>query len=106
MLRQHIQPTRAQRRGVLRAFGQRGNGRPALHDLEPVGRHQHRAGGLIHAVVGAADPLGQTAGPLGRAHIDHQIHIAPVDPQIERRGADHRAQTPSRHGGFDLAPLA
>ena len=56
-------------------------------------------------VVGAADALQQARGALGRAHIDHQIDIAPVDAEIERGGAHHGAQPAGRHRGLDLAAL-
>ena len=54
----------------------------------------------------AADALGQPAGAFRRADIDDEIDVAPVDAEIERRGADHRAQFAGHHGRFDLAALA
>ena len=55
-----------------------------LQHLEAVGRNQHGTAGLVKAVVGPADALHQAADPLGRADLHHQIHVAPVDPQIQR----------------------
>ena len=60
---------------------------------------------LVHAMVGAADALQQARGALRRADIDDEIDVAPVDAEIERRGADHRAQPAGRHRGLDLAAL-
>ena len=44
--------------------------------------------------------------PFGAPDMDDEIDIAPVDAEIERRGADHGAQLSRRHRRFDLAPLA
>ena len=43
---------------------------------------------------------------LGRADMDHEVDVAPVDAEVERRGADHGAELSRRHRGLDLAPLA
>ena len=32
------------------------------------------------------------ASALGRADLDDEIDVAPIDAEIERRGADHRAK--------------
>ena len=77
----------------------------AFQHLEAIGRHQHRARGFVDAVIGAADPLHQPRGALGRADIDDEIDVAPVDAEIERRGADHAAQFARRHRVLDLAAL-
>ena len=105
MLRQHVERARAQRRRVLRILGDRIDGDAAFQHFETVGRHQHRARGLVEAVVGAADPLHQPRRTLGRADIDDEIDVAPVDAEIERGGADHAAQPPGRHRVLDLAAL-
>ena len=105
VLRQHVQRANAQRRGVLRVFGNRIDRNRALQHLEAIGRHQHRARGFIDAMVGTADPLHQPRGTLRRADIDDEIDIAPVDAEIERRGTDHAAQFPRRHRVLDLAAL-
>ena len=52
--------------------------------LEAVGRRDHGAAGLVEPVVGAADALHQAAHALGRAHLDHEVDVAPVDAEIER----------------------
>ena len=77
----------------------------AFQHLETVGRHQQRARGFVEPVIGAADALHQPRGALGRADIDDEIDIAPVDAEVERRGADHAAQFARRHGVLDLAAL-
>ena len=44
--------------------------------------------------------------PFRRADIDDEIDVAPVDAEIERRGADDRPQAACRHRRFDAAALA
>ena len=66
---------------------------------------EHAARRLVHAVIGAADALQQPRCALGRADIDHEIDVAPVDAEVERRGADHGAQSADRHRLLDLAAL-
>lgn len=56
-------------------------------------------------MVRAPDPLRQSAGALGRADVNNEIDIAPVDAEIERGGCNHCLQFPRRHGAFHLAPL-
>ena len=75
--------------------------RMALQQLEAVGRDQHRLGRRVVAVVRPADPLHQALDVLGRAHLDHQVHVAPVDSEVERAGRDHRAQPPLGHRRLD-----
>ena len=77
----------------------------AFQHLEAVGRHQHGLRRLVEPVVGAADALHQPRRALRRADIDDQIDVAPVDAEIERGRADHRAQLAGRHGVLDLAAL-
>ena len=105
MLRQHVERAGAQRRRVLRVLGDGVDGGAAFQHLEAVGRHQHGLRRLIEPVIGAADALQQPRAALGRADIDDQIDIAPVDAEIERRRAHHRAQFSGHHGVLDLAAL-
>ena len=73
--------------------------------LEPVGGHEHRLRGLVEAVVGAADALGEAARALRRADVDDEIDVAPVDAEIEGRGADDGAELARDHRGLDLPAL-
>ncbi len=54
-------------------------------------------------MIGAADTLDQAAGPFRCADIDDEVHIAPVDAQIQRRGRHHRLERAGRHRRLDLA---
>ena len=49
-------------------------------------------------MVGAPDALHQAGGALRRADIDDEVDVAPVDAEVERRGADHGPELPGRHG--------
>jgi len=73
--------------------------------LEPAGRDQQRPRGLVQPVVGAPDPLHQARGALGGGQLDDQVHVAPVDAEVQGGGADHGPQLAPGHGGLDLAPL-
>ena len=95
MLRQHVERAGAQRRRILRVLGDRVDRDATFQHFEAIGRHQHRARGLIEPVIGAADPLHQPRRALWRADIDDEIDVAPVDAEIERRGAHHAAQRPA-----------
>ena len=59
---------------------------------------------LVEPVVGAADPLQQARAALGRAHLDDEVDVAPVDAEVEAGGRDQPAQLARRHRRLDLAP--
>ena len=105
VLGQHVEAGRPRRIAVELARLDGLERRQGLQHLEAVGRRDHGAARLVEPVVGAADPLHQAAHPLGRAHLDHQVDVAPVDAEIERGGGDHGAQLARRHRRLDLAPL-
>ena len=105
MLRQHVEAGRPRRIAVELARLDRLQCRQRLQHLETVGRRDHGAARLVEPVVGAADALHQAAHALGRAHLDHEIDVAPVDAEVERRGRHHGAQPARRHRRLDLAAL-
>ncbi|MNS93679.1 hypothetical protein D3C72_1278660 [compost metagenome] len=86
-------------------FRHRFHRRLALQHFEPAGGDKNCAGSLVQSMVGPSDPLHQSRGALGGCQLDDQINRAPVDAQIQRRGADHRSQFLARHRGFHLAAL-
>ena len=59
---------------------------------------------LVEPVVGAADPLQQARAALGRAHLDDEVDVAPVDAEVEAGGRDQPAQLARGHRRLDLAP--
>ena len=77
----------------------------AFDHLEAVGRDEKCLGRRVIAVVGAADALDQAFDVLRGADLDHKVHIAPVDPQIEAAGANHGAKLPLGHRLFHRVPL-
>ena len=105
MLRQDVEAAGEELAAVERVLVQRVLGGDALQHLEPVGRDQGGAARLVEPVVGAADPLQQAGGTLGRADLDDEVDVAPVDAEVERGGADHGAQGTGSHRGLDLAAL-
>ena len=105
VLRQNVERPGAQRWRVLRTFGDGIYGDAAFQHFEAIGRHQHRARGLVDTVIGAADPLHQPRRALRRADIDDQIDIAPVDAEVERGGADDALQLACGHRVLDAAAL-
>ena len=105
VLREHVERTDAQWRRILRVLGDSVERGAALEHFETVGRNEHAFRRFVHAVIGAADALENARSAFRRADIDHQIDVAPVDAEIERRGANHSAQPAARHRRFDLAAL-
>ena len=105
MLAQHIK-RRGGGRVIVQLAGMGGLQRgDAFDHLEPVCGHQPRLRGGVIAVIGAANALDQPLYILGRADLQHQIHIAPIDAQIQAARAHNRAQLALGHGGFHFFAL-
>ena len=80
------------------------------HDraLEQVGaelREDAPARDLAHAVAGAADALEPGGDRLGRLDLDHQVHGAHVDAELERRGGHEAGQLARLEQVLDDQPL-
>ncbi len=103
MLREHVEPAGPEILAVALSLVDRVLGRLRLEELEAVAGHEDRATRLVESVVGAADALEQPRRALGRTHLHHAVDVAPVDPEVEARGGDERAQLAARHRAFDLA---
>ncbi len=84
---------------VERLFGDGGHGGATFQDFEAIGRDQKGGRRHIDAVVRAADALQQARYALGRADLDDDIDIAPVDTEFDRRGGDQRPQLAVGHHG-------
>ncbi len=80
-------------------------GRLTLHHLEAVRRDEERLRGRVVTVVGTADALDEAFHVFGRADLDHEVHVAPVDAEVERAGADDGPEGPGGHGLFHAGPL-
>ena len=105
MLRQHVERARCAAAACPARPRRWRRARRGIPALRSGWRAPARLRRLVHAVIGAADPLHEPRRAFRRADIDDEIDIAPVDAEIERGGADHGAQPAGRHRGFDLAPL-
>ncbi len=106
VLREAFERADARTAAIQRAFRHRFLRGAAFEHLEAIARREQRARWLVEPVIGAPDALHQPRRALRRANLDHEIDIAPVDAEIERRGANHRLQLAARHRRFDLAALA
>ena len=105
LLGQHVQRVLGHARGLHRAVdhGARegGHGQQVAAELGEQHALRDRAGGVARA----ADAL-QPRGHRGRRlDLDHQVHGAHVDAQLERRGGHQRGQPPGLERVFDLQPL-
>ena len=105
VLGQHIETARPDRRRILSAHGSGIERSLAFQHFKAVGWHQQRPRWLIQPVVGTADALRQTARPFWRANMNDQVHVAPIDAEIQGRRCDHGPQASGRHRRLDLAPL-
>ena len=102
---EHVERAVAKRRRILvpEIVGvERG---AAFEHLEAVAGHEDALRRLVHAVIGAADPLREPARALRRADMHDEVDVAPVDAEIERRGSDDGAKLAGDHRRFDLPPL-
>ena len=105
VLRQHVEPARPRRSpSSSRAAIASSAARHSSTSKRLAGDEQGAAR-LVEPVIGAADALHQARHALGRADLDDEIDVAPIDAEIERRGRDHRAQLARRHRRLDLAAL-
>ena len=106
MLREHVEPAGARRIAVQFARGDACDRGLAFQDFEAVGR--------ARGSPGSASSMRWLVRPtrcsrrddaFGRADLDHLVHAAPIDAEIERGGGDDRAQLAGRHGRFDALAL-
>ena len=89
--------------GIELAFADRIERGASLQIFEAVARNDHAQRRLVKPVVGPADPLQQAGAALGRAHLDDEVDIAPVDAEVEAGGGDQRTDLAVGHGCFDFA---
>ena len=85
LLAEHIQGLAAQRDGVQFPPGDCVEQCRALHQFVAGEGHQPPLGHTIHPVTGASHPLQQPRDATGRTELAHQVHLADVDTQLQRR---------------------
>ncbi len=92
LLRQHVQRVARQRRGLdrPRVHALRDDG--ALQQIAAVFREDHAFAGRAHLVARPTDPLQAACHGRGTLNLDHEIHRAHVDAQLQAGGGDERRQ--------------
>ena len=104
VLREHVERSGPEILGVELAVVDGVERGACLEIFEAVAGHDSAFARLVEAMVGAADALQQARRALGRAHLDDEVDVAPVDAEVEAGGRDEAAQLARRHGRLDLAP--
>ena len=104
MLSQNVQTPRPEIFAIALALVDGIARRRRFEEFETVARHEQRGRRLIETVVGTADALQQARRAFGRAHLDDEVDVAPIDAQIEAGRRHQRPQFTARHRAFDLAP--
>ena len=104
VLREHVERSGTEDLGVQFPVVDRVERCARLEIFEPVAGHDHALARLVEPVVGAADPLQQSRAALGRAHLDDEVDVAPVDAEVEAGGRHQTAQPSRRHRRLDPAP--
>ncbi len=56
-------------------------------------------------MIGAPDPLDQTLDVLGRTDLHHKVHVAPINPEVERPCAHNCAQITAHHRRLHVCAL-
>ena len=90
MLGEHVERAGAENLGVELAIVDRVERGARFEIFEAVAGDDDALARLVEPVVGAADPLQQARAALGRAHLDDEIDVAPVDAEVEAGGGDQR----------------
>ena len=103
VLGQHVERAGTEDILVELAFVDRVQRRPSLQKLESIARDEQSLARLVEPVIGAADPLQQSRRTLGRAHLDDEVDVAPVDAKVEAGRAHQSAQAAGGDRCLDLA---
>ena len=104
VLGEHVERAGAEDFGIELAVVDRVQRGAGFEIFEAVAGDDDALARLVEPVVGAADPLQQPRAALGRAHLDDEVDVAPVDAEVEAGGRDQPAQLARGHRRFDLAP--
>ena len=94
LLREHLQRLLPHLDPIKLPLFHRPEQRGALHQLVAGEREEPALGGAVHRVPRPPDPLEEGGDPPRRAQLAHQVHVPDVDPQLQRRGGDERAELP------------
>ena len=105
LLRQHVERRVVRDDGVEQAGPDRAQERRAFHEI--VARHREHPAlrGSGNRVARAPDALQQRGDPVRRSNLAHQVDMADVDAELQRRGGDERPQLSGLQPRFGVEPL-
>jgi hypothetical protein len=92
LLGQDVEGARRGRRAVQHPAAGRAQQRRRLHELVEGEGEQASLGHLAQRMAGASHALEEGRDRAGRAHLDHQVHVADVDAQLQGGGGHDRPQ--------------
>jgi len=92
LLRQHVEGRVGHRDSIEVSLVDRADDRRRLEQLFALGHHDPALRGAAQQVTGTADPLEGRRDVARRLQLHHQVDSPDVDPELERRGCDERAQ--------------
>ncbi len=92
LLRQDVERPRRHGRAVEDALADAAQDGRALHELVEREREEPALRDPLQRVAGAAHTLEERRDRARGADLDDQVHVADVDPELERRRRDERAE--------------
>ncbi|MCY1399070.1 hypothetical protein D9M71_141190 [compost metagenome] len=92
LLRQHVQRRLRDQQGIEFAPAHAVEQRGAFDQVVPGGGEQTALGRAADLVPGTADPLQKPGNRTRRGDLAHQVDVADVDPQFQRRRGDQHLQ--------------
>jgi hypothetical protein len=105
LLREHVERVARVARRLHEAAGHGAGHRRAGQQIAAELREDHTAARLVHTVARPADPLQAAGDRRRRLDLHHQVDGAHVDPQLQRRRGDQRAQPAGLQQILDLGAL-
>ena len=92
LLGQDVESGRGRGRAVEDALAHPAQERGRFDQLVQGQREEPALGCLAQRVTGSADALEERRDRTGGPDLDHQVHVADVDPELQRRRGHDRAQ--------------
>ncbi len=103
-LREHIERVLDRPRRLDVARPHRLDNGCALHQIVAKSRDHDSSAHRAEIVARAPDSLQPRADSLRTLQLDHEVHGANVDPELERAGGDQRGQLPRLERALQLQP--
>ena len=101
MLTQHVERPVQSQIAVQCSVSDRLQRSDAFDDLEAICRDKSSFGRRIVAMIGASDTLNKVLHLFRCPDLDHQIDVAPINPQVETAGRHYGFQRPFDHCLFN-----